>query len=157
MVQLKIFKIVSNIALIASCSFNALWIISILIYFRTGFDLAFYFFVKSPLVLLLSMSDMPKALWLICFAMVLLCWMSIFVLSILSFFIKKVRIPLYALSISAALYEVIFSFIFSAVEMKISALFMFMIVFSINMLFIAVQIVSFVFEKRRKTVNGGVS
>lgn len=157
MVQLKVYKIISFSMLIMSCVFNLSWIASILVHFLTASDIAFYFIVKAPLILLLSMSDMPKALWLICFAMVLLCWLSIFVLSILSFFIKKVRIPLYALSISAALYDVIFSFIFSAVEMKISALFMFMIVFSINMLFIAVQIVSFVFEKRRKTVNGGVS
>jgi hypothetical protein len=157
MVQLKVYKIISFSMLIMSCVFNLSWIASILVHFLTASDIAFYFIVKAPLILLLSMSDMPKALWLICFAMVLLCWMSIFVLSILSFFIKKVRIPLYALSIFAALYDVIFSFIFSAVEMKISALFMFMIVFSINMLFIAVQIVSFVFEKRRKTVDGGVS
>lgn len=154
MAQSKVFKIISNIALIASCSINALWIFSILIYFLTGFDLAFYFFVKSPLVLLLSMSDMPKALWLICFAMVLLCWMSIFVLSILSFFIKKVRLPLYTFSILAALYDVIFTFVYSSIELKISALLVFVLVFSINISFIAVEIASFIAKTREKTSYG---
>ena len=149
MVQLKVYKIISFSMLIMSCVFNLSWIASILVHFLTASDIAFCFIVKAPLILLLSMSDMPKVVWLICAFMVLLCWVSIFVLSILGMFIKKVRIPLYALSILAALFDVIFSFIFSSVDMKISALFMFVIVFLINMLFIIVQAISFVFEKRK--------
>ncbi len=152
MVKLKNFKIISHILLFLNCFFNTIWVASIVCLPIS--DIALCFIVKSPLVLLLSMSDMPKVVWLICAFMVLLSWISIFVLSILGIFIKKVRIPLYALSILAALYDVIFSFIFSSVEMKISALFMFAIVFLINMLFITVQVVLFVLAE---TGDGGLS
>ena len=92
MVQLKVHKIISFSMLIMSCVFNLIWIASILVHFLTASDIAFYFIVKAPLILLLSMSDMPKVVWLICALMVLLCWISIFVLSILGIFIKKVRL-----------------------------------------------------------------